>query len=434
MASQLYEAIHSEDLEEVLTIIRRNPGLLNREDEEHLFPLHCAVSRNNSSIVTAILDHGADINIFSDDTETALHKAVLFDSEEMVKLLISYGADIDSCDSPSSLTPLQYAIMYSNDKLTRILLEEGADPDCTCADNYPIIDAIRINDTDVVRLLLEYRVDLNIHDPENGLPIVMAIKYANIEIIELLLEHSTRMDLSDKELLHTAVSYHKPKVVQLLLDHKIDINAKDKNGNTALHLSIKHGCAELVKIFVDYGADLTILNNSSNTCFDEYEQLQRKNTQIQRMLVSRTLLMRHAKIVSVNPEGDRRNWKKIEADEGVKTYKIKCEKEIEVLKQMAIKSLTFLEICVKRLHCSSLLRLADINACKIQQLEIYKELVEETIKATKYREKLITESLNIMRTTSPQQTLWDDIPDEIKLLILNYLDNKDLIKIIGLDK
>jgi ankyrin repeat protein len=53
----------------------------------------------------------------------------------------------------------------------------------------------------------------------------------------------------------------------LLLDYAADINAKDKNGATALMAASEARNAELVKLLLDHGADVNIQDKQGKTAY-----------------------------------------------------------------------------------------------------------------------------------------------------------------------
>jgi len=53
-----------------------------------------------------------------------------------------------------------------------------------------------------------------------------------------------------------------------LIEDGIDVNAKNENGNTALHLAAKNEEIDCVEILLDYYADLEIENKDEDTAFD----------------------------------------------------------------------------------------------------------------------------------------------------------------------
>ena len=71
---------------------------------------------------------------------------------------------------------------------------------------------------------------------------------------------------SDVYGLHNTCLYgkgDKHKMVELLLEYGADINLKDKDGYTALHLAIKDNQPDMVKLLIENGADVNILTKDN---------------------------------------------------------------------------------------------------------------------------------------------------------------------------
>lgn len=103
-----------------------------------------------------------------------------------------------------------------------------------------------------------------------------AVEKSDLDMIQFLLTHNT-MPIEpvtrDNTLLHIACkqnySYKRQKndeaIVRLLLTYPFDINAKDRDGNTPLHLVY---CETIAQLLLDAGANRTILNNKGKTAED----------------------------------------------------------------------------------------------------------------------------------------------------------------------
>ncbi len=102
------------------------------------------------------------------------------------------------------------------------------------------------------------------------------------ELLKLLLLHTlvlTWHNINGQTPLHLAAREGHEQAIKLLLNHKIDIpiNAKDKDGNTALHCAAAINDLSSIKLLVKAGADPYLANNDSKTVFDLLDKTAGKN-------------------------------------------------------------------------------------------------------------------------------------------------------------
>ncbi|ALA62535.1 ankyrin repeat family protein [Turkeypox virus] len=443
MSLEVYNAIRIGDVEDVIKNIRYSMNNINVIDDALLSPLHYAVECGNKDIVMVILEHGADINLHAEYIESPIHTAVKSGNVEIVKLLIDNGADIDSIHDCRSLTPLQYAIINNDYEITKVLLDANADTDNIYTATYPLMDAIRIGDLDMVKLLLDHGVRTDILESGISYPIGLAISRGNIDIVKLLLDHDIGCDDNimhrcyDNLLppIHKAVYSNNLEIVELLLRYKIDINSRDYNNNTPMHIAVQENHRDLVKLLLDYSPDLSIINNDSFTPLKYCDTLG-GNDSIIRMIIARIVLNKYRMVVSCsNIIGNEYNWYIIETNKVFREYSTECEKELELMRDIKVGKSSLLDICVSGSANNNMLRFRDTYNydTKLYKLNIYSDLVSKAIKIAEYRNGLIASSFEVLESllsTEIHSRMWNVLPKELKYMILQYLENKDLCLII----
>lgn len=151
-------------------------------------PLYRAVEINNLELLKLLLDHGAEVEGFSnydlDCRETALHAASRLGFVEAVKLLLERGAQADLKNSDGQ-TPLHLTCPdMENLELLKLLLKHGAQ--ITTVDNYnwSVLQYIGNNlEFDVVKyvinLALENGMDINTRS-KNGLTAIDCVMCENL--------------------------------------------------------------------------------------------------------------------------------------------------------------------------------------------------------------------------------------------------------------
>lgn len=90
--------------------------------------------------------------------------------------------------------------------------------------------------------------------------------------------------------LYHAVKLGTPGDIKARLDAGDDVNEKDHNGNTALHVAAFHRSVDIAEILINAGADINALNYNEKTPLHiAQEQLQRSQ-KLQTGVVNRLLL------------------------------------------------------------------------------------------------------------------------------------------------
>ena len=189
--------------------------------------------------------------------------------------------------------------------------------------NLKLEKAIREQDIDRVRRLVEKGVDVQYRNDQSLTFLHQAACYGNVEIVTLFIKlgvpidsrsiydftplhlaksgaiasalilakaniEATNGSKSKKQWkslgntpLHTAVWYDRIDVIEALLDAGADIDAKNKYGIAALHEAAGFGKSETVQALVDFGASIDILDNEGRTPLKHaFSQGQKENMEV----------------------------------------------------------------------------------------------------------------------------------------------------------
>ncbi len=110
--------------------------------------------------------------------------------------------------------------------------------------------------TELVRLLVENKTEVNVMNQYRLTPIHLAVRKGYTDIVKLLLGGGATITLGDGwTLLHEASSAGHPEIVKLLLTAGADVDAADRAGCTSLYLASQNGHFEVVTILLASGAD-----------------------------------------------------------------------------------------------------------------------------------------------------------------------------------
>ncbi|XP_031492431.1 potassium channel KOR1-like isoform X2 [Nymphaea colorata] len=124
--------------------------------------------------------------------------------------------------------------------------------------------------TDITAFLINEGVDINLKDKFGNSPLLEAIKNGHDHVASLLIQHGACLDIDDAgSCLCKAVAKGNSDFVRRLLAHGVDPNSKDYDNRTPLHIAAAQGMYLLVKILLDAGANVFLKDRWGKTPLDE---------------------------------------------------------------------------------------------------------------------------------------------------------------------
>ena len=121
----------------------------------------------------------------------------------------------------------------------------------------------------IAELLLMQGADSSVKDHEGGgTAILRAVDAGNEAMVKLLIEYDADIEVHDelnRGLLHSAAIDGHEGIVHSLLEEGLDKNAQDDNGKTPLHDASRDGNYKVTKALLDSGADQSITDKHGRT-------------------------------------------------------------------------------------------------------------------------------------------------------------------------
>ena len=285
------------------TLIALGADVNAQRTDDKMTPLYLASSWNHYVAVRLLLEHGADANIPNVKGYSPLHVAASNGFFNVVRLLLDYGADVNIPDI-DGYTPFHYAASQGCN-LIELLIEKVSNVNLrTKRGRTPLYIAVKNQHEQIIKLLLEHKADVSmgysedteeriylVRGKDRGKPAwhyVLADKHllglflkktkgGSLDVkdfgtvlrsgrgqnppdgtIDQILKEKSAMfeEIPGESLLHVACRNNDAVAIDLLVKHGAwNLNPRDAEGFTPLHIAAIHGNMQAVEKLVDLGAD-----------------------------------------------------------------------------------------------------------------------------------------------------------------------------------
>ncbi|XP_060903554.1 ankyrin repeat and SOCS box protein 5 isoform X1 [Labrus mixtus] len=191
-------------------------------------PLHDAASQGRLLAVRTLILQGHSVNVLTIDHVTPLHEACVGDHGACARALIDAGANVNA-STIDGVTPLFNACAVGSVACTEILLENGAKPQSLVYRPSPIHEATSKGHYGCVEALVTWGADVDMDIPHLGTALYTACVCQELECARKLLREGANVQKgrSLDSPLHAAAEKDCTVVVKLLLDFGADINARN---------------------------------------------------------------------------------------------------------------------------------------------------------------------------------------------------------------
>ena len=150
------------------------------------------------------------------------------------------------------------SVRKGNIEKVKQLLEQGADINATNKKgDAPLFIAIDKKNLDMVKFLIEQGADVHARGQYQETPLMRAVWKGAKDIVEYLLPMSD-IEAEDKDgdtALIYAAEFNRLEIAKLLIAHGADVNKKNHYQRTALHKAADQGHLKMVQFLVEHGAD-----------------------------------------------------------------------------------------------------------------------------------------------------------------------------------
>ncbi|KAJ3093545.1 Ankyrin repeat and SOCS box protein 3 [Physocladia obscura] len=265
-------ATNKVEIEALQTLIQKGANI-NVQNQRKRTALQLALLQNNRPKVQFLIHHGANLDLCDDKKYTALQNTIKMGNEEFVSMLLDNGANFDSITG-SGENVFHLAFKYHRLKILKLLMSRTSELN-TVKLVFPLHQAVRnYSSLDFVKYFISSGINVNLKDSDGRTALMLAAKCQNSEMMRYLCENGSETEILSNEgftalqyavlagalepveflvrqanihiltpdartILHLVAVLKSTKVLSFLLCNcqTLDVNAKDKNGFTALHIA-----------------------------------------------------------------------------------------------------------------------------------------------------------------------------------------------------
>ena len=267
LADEATEFLQKKDTKgflELLTTQISDPNIVNTKGDPLIV---MAATLGNYTAVEELILAGVDVNQTNSFTkDTALLRSLYNGYTDIAQRLVFSGANINAVNNYQH-SPLYVALEKQNLELVDLFLTNGVKEGLTPA--YLLRSAATKNETGVIAML-KGGVSPNITNEKGNTPLIIAASLGDLPSVQDLLAYRADLNAANKDgntALIYAARYNHPQVIKMMLlpqtmQTPLDVNAQNKAGETALYWGAAKGNVEVVKRLLAAGADPTIAANN----------------------------------------------------------------------------------------------------------------------------------------------------------------------------
>ena len=194
------------------------------------------------------------------DACTSLYYAAVCGFPDLVeRLMVKHPQDVNAI-SGYYMTPAVVALAGRHFELAQVLHLNGSSVvPRGYSNNTPLHAAAYDGDLEMVRVLLEYEINVDVQNDAGCTPLDFASRDGHRDdsrVVQLLIEHgadpNTRASRSGFAPLHRASENGRIEVVRLLIEHGANVEAQDKYGRTPLNVASANRQEEIMEFLLEH--------------------------------------------------------------------------------------------------------------------------------------------------------------------------------------
>lgn len=261
--TRLFSALTNKNADDVTNTVFAGASL-TATNEKGMTPLMVACSFCDAPIIRFLIESGADVNVRDPKGATPLLIACAVGDYVTVSTLVKAGADVNACDT-NGTTPLMVAALFGGRAVTELLIQNGAEIDAQDNDGKTALMFVAtVGNYEVMNLLLQEGADVNCRTPEGCSAIDDAVAAGHTNMVTILRDHQGAAPEGVVADFFTAACMNDTNTLRRLLHYGMDVDVYNSEGWTPLALAAVRGYIDTVAFLVAHGADVNLRVHGMN--------------------------------------------------------------------------------------------------------------------------------------------------------------------------
>lgn len=259
-------SLYPDSIEIIQSISDPDIKLNDRKDEDGNTPLHLASYNNHYHLVNYLIKNKIEIDAVNKNKTTPLFMAIGKGHKTVADLLVKNNASLIQ-KNINDKNILMKAVGSGNIELIKTLVNYFHEGNKL----QEILNEKTKYDENIVSYILAFNDIKPFEVTDKTYFLNLILHSGSPQMLNELLNDAgfnsalNKPDFNGNPILHNVISAKCKIEILTTLIEKVDINATDKNGNTALHLASELGDKEFIKILLEKGANSSIKNNANKT-------------------------------------------------------------------------------------------------------------------------------------------------------------------------
>ncbi|XP_076107833.1 uncharacterized protein LOC143076084 [Mytilus galloprovincialis] len=243
---------------DIVCMLLENDADVNLYDSSGSSYLYWACFEGNREIVSKLLEFGADVNHSNDEGLTPLIAACQGNYNEIIQMLIEHKADINK-QMYDGDNPLISATHNGYLDVVEVLLTHGADVNRSLHSKHVMTEAIH----NIANLILTSVKREWYEDVMMSFGSSITKEYVTEKSIDYVFDV-----FAGSHPLHIASFMGHTDIARLLLDHKANVNVKKKDETTPLFYACEVGHEDIIELLLEKGANQKICRKDKTSPVD----------------------------------------------------------------------------------------------------------------------------------------------------------------------